>query len=102
MPLQRGLGGPKAILGTCMKGSFVHHNLFYEQWTHFALARVPMGHCCSKLGGLGQRSQGEAFLVDRGFFVKTCHFCQFLQIMKTSSPVHNSVLNSVHNSKLVL
>ena len=59
------LGSFAPTLGAYMKSSFVHHKWFHEIPRDFALARVPMSHVRSKLGGLGL---GVSFFFRRVFF----------------------------------
>ena len=68
-----------STLGTCMKSSFVHHNLFHKKGMHFARARVSMGLCCSNLGR-GYHPNSEVFLVDRGLIVKLAIFASLCKI----------------------
>ena len=56
------------------------------------LLGYPWANSAQTLGGWVNTPEVSFFWWTRGFFVKTCHFCQLLQNMKTSFFVHNSFI----------
>ena len=66
------------------------------------LLGYPWAIFVQNLGGWVNTLEVNFFLSTGGSFGKIAIFAILLQIMKTSSPFHNSIHNSIHHSHFLL
>ena len=71
-------------------------NRFMKYERILLLLGYPWAIFIQNLGGWVNTLEVNFFFWTVVFFWKNCHFCPFIQIMKTSFPVHNSIHNAIH------